>query len=100
MHCTTWTGSYLLSPHYTCFASGPCLLIGFTQLLSPSRIHECQRQNGTKAESGRTSQISSTCSLAVLQIAPHLDIPMISAFFIYNQKGEVLISRLYRHDLK
>ncbi|KAI7850007.1 Mu homology domain-containing protein [Circinella umbellata] len=25
---------------------------------------------------------------------------MISAFFIYNQKGEVLISRLYRHDLK
>ncbi|CEI97932.1 Putative Adaptor complexes medium subunit family [Rhizopus microsporus] len=25
---------------------------------------------------------------------------MISAFFIYNQKGEVLISRLYRHDLR
>lgn len=25
---------------------------------------------------------------------------MISAFFIYNQKGEVLISRLYRQDLK
>ncbi|CAO1621605.1 unnamed protein product [Jaminaea pallidilutea] len=25
---------------------------------------------------------------------------MISAFFIFNQKGEVLISRLYRHDLK
>ncbi|KAG0204064.1 hypothetical protein BGX28_003875 [Mortierella sp. GBA30] len=25
---------------------------------------------------------------------------MISAFFIYNQKGEVLISRLYRHELK
>ncbi|OZJ02738.1 hypothetical protein BZG36_04670 [Bifiguratus adelaidae] len=25
---------------------------------------------------------------------------MISAIFIYNQKGEVLISRLYRHDLK
>ncbi|KAG9015112.1 hypothetical protein FRB94_004231 [Tulasnella sp. JGI-2019a] len=25
---------------------------------------------------------------------------MISAFFIFNQKGEVLISRLYRTDLK
>ncbi|CAG8708087.1 10896_t:CDS:2, partial [Scutellospora calospora] len=25
---------------------------------------------------------------------------MISAFFIYNLKGEVLISRLYRQDLK
>jgi AP-2 complex subunit mu-1 len=25
---------------------------------------------------------------------------MISGIFIFNQKGEVLISRLYRHDLK
>ncbi|KAJ4480458.1 Mu homology domain-containing protein [Lentinula edodes] len=40
-----------------------------------------------------SSTISSTCT-------PRCGTDMISAFFIFNQKGEVLISRLYRTDFK
>ncbi|KAJ3918901.1 Mu homology domain-containing protein [Lentinula edodes] len=40
-----------------------------------------------------SSTITSTCT-------PRCGADMISAFFIFNQKGEVLISRLYRTDFK
>ena len=49
-------------------------------------------------------------SVALIICGPHSNrstsilslfvVDMISGIFIFNQKGEVLISRLYRHDLK
>ena len=44
-------------------------------------------RRGSTTLSTATSNPSSVCA-------------MISGIFIFNQKGEVLISRLYRHDLK